>query len=79
MSRPGRGEVWRVLGAPSEQVGSVNEPRPMREGDVRFNEKWVYRNREGRIERIVLWNRYDLVGVFRVDEAGLHPESLPAA
>lgn len=78
MSRPARGDVWRMLGAPSEQIGSVNEPRTHEENGVRFNEKWIHRNREGRIERIVLWDRYDLVGVFRVDEDGVaHPESLP--
>ena len=80
MSRPGRGAVWRLLGAPSEQIGSANEPRSSVENGVRFNEKWIHRDRSGRVERIVLWDRYDLVGVFRVDASGgLHPEELPEA
>jgi hypothetical protein len=77
---PDRAEVWRLLGAPAEQIGSVNDPRTLREGGFDWNEKWVHRNREGRVERVVLWNRYDLLGVFRVDESGaLHPEALPEA
>jgi len=80
MSRPDRGAVWRRLGAPSEQIGSANEPRERVENGVRFNEKWIHRDRDGRVERIVLWDRYDLVGIFRVDDAGgLHPEAIPEA
>jgi hypothetical protein len=80
VSSPDRAEIWRRLGEPHEQLGSVNDPRTSREvelGRVRvpgpereWNEKWVYRDRDGRTERIVLWNRYDLVGIFRVTSDG---------
>jgi hypothetical protein len=45
---------------------------------VRWNEKWIYRGEDGRsVERIVLWHRYDLAGVFRVHGDGsLEPEKL---
>jgi hypothetical protein len=45
---------------------------------VRWNEKWVYR--EGReIVRVVLWFRYDFLGVFRVKPDGSsEPEPLAA-
>ena len=34
---------------------------------VRWNEKWIYLGEDGkRVERVVLWNRYDLAGAFRV-------------
>ena len=69
--RARRGEVWKRLGAPVDQVGSVNEPRTGEEYGVRWNEKWVYRGAEGhRVFRVVLWNRYDLVGVFRIAPDG---------
>ena len=78
MSRPDRGAIWRRFGAPSEQIGSANEPRSSVENGVRFNEKWIHRDRSGRITRVVLWDRYDLVGIFRVDERGaLHEEPVP--
>jgi hypothetical protein len=76
---PGRGEVWRILGAPTDQVGSVNDPRTHSEHGVVWNEKWIYRGAGGRsIERVVLWNRYDLVGVFTIDPSGsARSEPLP--
>ncbi|MGE4607772.1 MAG: hypothetical protein AAEJ52_13605 [Myxococcota bacterium] len=74
-----RGQVWKLLGAPADQLGSVNDPRTSEDYGVRWNEKWLYRGEDGEtIERVVLWNRYDLVGVFRValDGSG-EAESLP--
>lgn len=65
--RQERAEVWRRLGAPDEQVGSVNEPRETVENGAVWNEKWIYR---GGTPRVVLWNRYDLVGIFRVGDDG---------
>lgn len=74
-----RRHVWKLLGAPTDQVGSVNDPRTHDEYGVSWNEKWVYRNGL-EVERVVLWNRYDLLGVFRVQPDGSAvPESLPAA
>ena len=74
-----RDRVWKMLGAPSDQVGSVNDPRTRETGGVRWNEKWIYRRSHGdAVERVVLWNRYDFVGVFRVNPDGtLEPEALP--
>jgi len=76
-----RGEVWRRLGPPTDQVGSANEPRTHDEYGVVWNEKWIYRDSDGRsVARVVLWNRYDLVGVFRVDASGsARSEPLPEA
>jgi len=73
-----RGQVWKQLGAPTDQVGSVNDPRTQREYGVTWNEKWIYRGEHDQaIERVVLWNRYDLVGVFRVHPDGsAEPEPL---
>ncbi len=66
-----RGDVWARLGAPTDQVGSVNDPRTVEEHGVKWNEKWIYRGEDGEsIERVVLWNRYDLVGVFRLNRDG---------
>jgi hypothetical protein len=75
-----RGRLWKLLGAPTDQEGSVNDPRTHLEHGVRWNEKWIYRGEDGRtIERVVLWNRYDLAGVFRVKPDGsAEPESLEA-
>lgn len=75
-----RGAVWKLLGAPTDQEGSVNDPRTQLEHGVRWNEKWIYRGEHGRsVERVVLWNRYDLAGVFRVKPDGsAEPESLEA-
>ena len=74
-----RGRVWELLGAPTDQEGRVNDPRTRVEHGVRWNEKWIYRGEDGRsVERIVLWNRYDLVGVFRLHRDGsVEPEKLP--
>lgn len=76
-----RGRVSALLGAPTDQEGSVNDPRTREQYGVRFNEKWIYRAPGGpQIERVVLWQRYDLVGVFRVKQDGsADPESLPGA
>jgi len=73
--KPQRAEVWRRLGEPDEQIGSVNEPRVTVENGYTWNEKWLKR---GDVTRVVLWNRYDLVGVFRVEADGSwSPELLP--
>ncbi len=76
---PDRGQVWKLLGAPTDQLGSVNEPRTTEEHGLKWNEKWIYRSEDGTsVERIVLWNRYDLVGVLRVGADGsIAPEELP--
>jgi hypothetical protein len=38
----------------------------------------VEREAAGRIERVVLWDRYDLVGIFRIDGDGSwQPAPLP--
>jgi hypothetical protein len=76
-----RGKVWKWLGAPTDQEGSVNDPRTQLEHGVRWNEKWIYRGEDGRaVERVVLWNRYDLAGVFRIGADGsAKPEPLPGA
>ena len=78
---PDRARVWKLLGEPTDQEGSVNEPRTREEHGVRWNEKWIYRGEDGRtIERVVLWNRYDLVGAFRLQPDGsAEPEPLPGA
>ena len=72
-----RDQVWRQLGAPSDQEGSVNDPRTHDEYGVRWNEKWIYRS-GSRIVRVVLWHRYDLLGVFRIEPDGnAERETLP--
>jgi hypothetical protein len=74
--RPTRREVWRLLGAPTDQVGSVNDPRTHLEHGVSWNEKWIYRDGHT-VVRIVLWNRYDFLGAFRVHADGsVEPEPL---
>lgn len=75
----GRGEVARRLGAPTDQLGSVNDPRTTEELGVKWNEKWVYRDPErAGFDRIVLWQRYDLLGVWRISSTGVAtPEALP--
>jgi hypothetical protein len=66
-----RGAVWKALGAPREQIGSVNDPRMRDEYGVRWNEKWLYpRAHADGADRVVLWKRYDLVGVFKVRPDG---------
>ena len=74
-----RGRVWSLLGAPTDQEGSVNDPRTREEYGVRFNEKWIYRGEDGKTpQRVVLWNRYDLAGAFRLRPDGsAEPEPLP--
>jgi hypothetical protein len=74
-----RASVWKRLGAPTDQEGSVNDPRLRVEHGVQWNEKWIYRGADGRsIARVVLWNRYDLAGSFRFGPDGsAQPESLP--
>ena len=74
-----RGGVWEHLGPPTDQVGSVNDPRTHVEHGAEWNEKWIYRREDGEsIERVVLWNRYDLLGVFRIrDDGTAAPEALP--
>ena len=74
-----RGEVWRLLGAPHDQVGSVNDPRTFEDHGVKWNEKWVYRDPDGDgSDRVVLWHRYDLRGVVKVKPDGsAEPEPLP--
>jgi hypothetical protein len=75
-----RGQVWKRLGAPTDQVGSVNDPRTFEDYGARWNEKWLYRGEDGEsITRVVLWNRYDLVGIFCVKPDGsAEPETLAA-
>ena len=77
----GRGEVWERLGPPVEQQGSVNDPRTREEYGVTWNEKWIYLGKDGKgVKRVVLWNRYDLMGIFRVRPDGsAEAESLPEA
>ncbi len=76
-----RAFVKRLLGDPVDQVGSVNDPRTFETCGVLWNEKWIYRAEHGdETERVVLWHRYDFVGVFRVNRDGtLEPEELPGA
>ena len=76
-----RALVARLLGDPTDQVGSVNDPRTHEERGLRWNEKWIYRAPHGREEeRLVFWNRYDFLGAFRVKPDGtLEPEPLPGA
>lgn len=73
-----RATVWKELGAPSDQQGSVNDPRTHTDYGVKWNEKWIYRADDGEsIERIVLWNRYDFAGAFRLEPDGTaQPETI---
>jgi len=75
-----RERVWKLLGAPTDQQGSVNDPRTHEEHGARWNEKWIYRGEDGRsVVRVVLWNRYDFLGVLRIAPDGTAiPEPLPA-
>lgn len=75
-----RNDIVRLFGTPDRTVGSVNEPRLKTEHGIEFNEKWVYdkpANEPSRPrERVVYWQRYDLVGTLRVEQDGhLVPES----
>jgi hypothetical protein len=76
-----RARAWKHFGAPTDQVGSVNDPRLREEYGVRWNEKWIYVGEDGRsVERVVLWNRYDLAGAFHIRPDGTaEPLALPAA
>ena len=76
-----RGRAWQLFGAPAEQLGSVNDPRIHEEHGVRWNEKWVYLAADGsRIERVVFWNRYDLVGAFEIAlDGGVRALDVPDA
>jgi hypothetical protein len=76
-----RAWISRRLGDPTDQVGSVNDPRTHEEAGLRWNEKWIYRRDHGQAaERVVFWNRYDFLGAFRVQADGsLDPETLPEA
>jgi hypothetical protein len=66
-----RGAIWKRFGSPTEQFGSVNDPRSQEECGVTWNEKWLYRDPEGNgNDRLVLWNRYDLLGVFTLKPDG---------
>jgi hypothetical protein len=78
---PDRGRVWKLLGAPSEQIGSVNDPRFREEHGVQWNEKWLWFGEDGqRVVRVALWNRYDLAGIFRLGPDGkVEPETLSPA
>jgi hypothetical protein len=73
-----RGRAWKLFGAPTDQQGSVNDPRTTEEFGVKWNEKWVYRGEDQSVEKVVLWLRYDLVGAFSLKPAGsAEPIPLP--
>ena len=76
---PTRAALWKLFGAPADQIGSVNEPRTHEEYGVRWNEKWIYRGENSQeVERVVLWSRYDFLGAFRLRPDGsAEPEALP--
>ena len=80
-TRVERAKVWKIFGAPTDQVGSVNDPRTSEECGVRWNEKWIYRDEDtDAVERIALWHGYDFLGAFRVNPDGTtEPEPLPDA
>ena len=76
----GRGLAWKLFGAPTDQVGSVNDPRMHDDFGVKWNEKWVYLDEDERVRQVVLWNRYDLAGAFRVKPDGsAEPLPIPEA
>jgi hypothetical protein len=62
-----RNRVWKLFGAPADQIGSVNDPRTHEEHGVKWNEKWVYLADDKSVEKVVLWLRYDLAGAFAAD------------
>ena len=71
-----RDRVWKKLGAPSDQVGSVNDPRTREDFGRKWNEKWIYLDEHGsRVAKVVLWLRYDLVGAFTADGAPIPLEA----
>lgn len=62
---PTRAELWKRLGEPTDQVGSVNDPRTHVDFGCKWNEKWVYCGEDGQtVEKVVLWHRYDFAGAF---------------
>lgn len=66
-----RGALWKRFGSPTEHFGSANDPRTQEECGVKWNEKWLYRDPEGDgNDRLVLWDRYDLLGVFTIKPDG---------
>ena len=73
-----RGRVGKWLGAPTDQVGSVNDPRTSVDFGVKWNEMWRYKDPEGEgFDRVVLWNRYDFLGAWRLHADGhAEPEKL---
>ncbi len=77
--RVDRALVSRLLGDPTDQVGSVNDPRLHEEHGLRWNEKWLYSPRHGEEGVLaVLWNRYDFLGAFRLlPDGSTRPEPLP--
>ena len=73
-----RGRAWKLFGPPTDQEGSVNDPRTSRGFGVKWNEKWIYRRGDLAVEKVVLWLRYDLVGAFRLQPGGdAEPIPLP--
>ena len=63
-----RETVWKQLGAPTDQVGSVNDPRTREDFGRKWNEKWIYLDEDGKsVDKVVLWLRYDIVGAFGAD------------
>ena len=72
-----RATLWKHFGAPTDQVGSVNDPRTHSDFGRKWNEKWVYRGEDGEsVAKVVLWLRYDFVGAFAADGT---PLDLPEA
>jgi hypothetical protein len=70
-----RDRVWKRFGAPTEQVGSVNDPRTHEDFGHKWNEKWIYLDEaSARVAKVVLWLRYDLVGAFAADGTPLAVE-----
>ena len=77
--KPDRAAVSKQLGLPTDQMGSVNDPRTSEDFGVKWNEMWRYRDPDGEgFDRVVLWNRYDFQGLFRIKPDGTaEPEPLP--
>ena len=46
----------------------MNDPRTHQDFGRKWNEKWIYLDADsGRVAKVVLWLRYDLVGAFSAD------------